>query len=404
MDPIRSILSFLKYTLRRPVIRFLMIIGRHAGAFFDKKLYKNSVRNILVIQFGGIGDVIRIFPSIRILHREFPAASISVFTEFNEEIFDLFADKHLISEFIQLDSRKKQKSFFKKLAIFKNLRAKGFDLIYNPGYGYGMMEFSIISFVIGAPYRIGFTKDGAGFLNTTKRELLDNVPVIEQQMQLLCMAGIRCNSDDLVDYLGIREECMEYARQFYESHGLMSAGTVVTVHPSAKWETQGRCWPLNRYTELIGELVKLYDARIIIVGGKKDDWVVRDIREKIGENTINNHLLSTVGDTSIHESAAIIAMSDLFIGNDSGLLHIAIGLNVPAIGIFGFTSSKQVIPSNSSAIAIEKYLPCRPCYRCQPLFRFQCKDAICLDIPVADVMKSVNKLMETRRGIYENWN
>lgn len=387
------ILSFLKYKLRRPLLKLLMFAGCLLDKCFDKRLDKSRVRKILIIQFGGIGDVIRIFPSIQVLHREFPQASITALTEFDERIFDLFINKKIIANFVQLDPRNQHKSFFSKLRLIKLLRKEGFDLTYHPGYGYGMMEFSIISFLISSRYRIGFKMDGAGFLNTTKKELLKGHSIVEQQLVLLSEAGIYNRNDDFGQYMSIRREDMDYARRFYKSCDLSHSRLVITVHPWAKWETKGRCWPMDRYIELIEKVIQRYEAKVIILGGENEKWVADRIKEKIGSN-----IVSPPGQTTIGETAAIISLSDLFIGNDSGLLHLAIGSSIAAVGIFGFTLSKQVIYPNPIFMAVESSLGCRPCYYHQPLFKFKCKHADCLNcISVGEVMESVESALKHMR-------
>ena len=387
------ILSFLKYKLRGSLLKLVMFAGRSLDKVFDKQLDKSRVRKILVIQFGGIGDVIRIFPSIQVLHHEFPEASITALTEFDERIFDLFINKNLIANFVQLDPRNQHKSFFSKLRLIKLLRKEGFDLTYHPGYGYGMMEFSIISFLISSPYRIGFKKDGAGFLNTTKKELLKWNSIMEQQLDLLTEAGIYNRNYGVGQYMSIRKEDMDYARRFYDSSDLSHSRLVITVHPWAKWETKGRCWPMDRYIELIEKVIQRYEAKVIILGSEGEKWVADRIKEKVGSN-----IVSPPGRTTIGETAAIISLSDLFIGNDSGLLHIAIGCNIVAVGVFGFTLSKQVIYPNPIFMPVESSLACRPCYYHQPLFKFKCKHADCLNrISVEEVMESVESAIKNIR-------
>ncbi|MFX0210073.1 MAG: glycosyltransferase family 9 protein [Candidatus Hodarchaeota archaeon] len=390
-----SILSYLKYTLRRPFLAFVIFLGRFIGKYFDKSLDKSRVHKILVIQFGGIGDVIRIFPSLYLLIHEFPRASISVLTEFDEKMFNLFANKIAISTFVQLDPKKRHKSFFSKLRLIKSLREQNFDLILHPGYGYGMMEFSIISWLIGAPYRIGFKKNGAGFLNTTKIELLEETPIVEQQVDLLSEAGIGQRNHNGEQYMCIKEDYRVFARKFYDSHGLANHELVVTIHPGSKWEIGGRSWSLEKYKQLIEEIVQKYGAKVIILGSHEEDLIARTLKDKIANENIRTNVINAAGYTTIGQAGAIIASSNLFVGNDSGLLHIAIGYNVPAVGIFGFTASKQVIPSNCNCISVETDLSCRPCYCHQPLFKFNCKSPACLTrISVMDVMKHVSAMLD----------
>ncbi len=371
-----------------------MNAGRLLYRILDRPPDTERIHKILVIQFGGIGDVIRIFPAMSALRRRFPNATVSVVTEYDDRIFDLFSEKSSVADFIQLDSRNRHRSLFSKLALIMRLRQRGFDLIYQPGYGYGMMECSVISFLIGAPCRIGFMKDGAGFLNTFKRELQSDLSILEQQMSLLSDAGMGTIPERFDYHLHIGKKDREYGAQLYREHFPATHGPIVTIHPGANWVTKGRCWSSERYSELIDILVERHKAAVIILGSRTETGIAEKIKMASGGRAITAAGLTTLGQT-----AALIASSDIFIGNDSGLLHIAIGFAVPSVGIFGFTSSRQVIHPNSSCTAVEKTLPCRPCYRHQALFTFTCDDPECLNsITVNDVLDEVEKKLAAHRA------
>lgn len=93
---------------------------------------------------------------------------------------------------------------------------------------------------------------------------------------------------------------------------------------------------------------------------------------------------------------ALISRSHLFIGNDSGLLHVAVATETPTVAIFGATSSRQVIPFSDRTMVVRKDMPCSPCFFHAPLLEFSCPyDTLCLrSIEVADVMEAVEKLLK----------
>jgi len=97
------------------------------------------------------------------------------------------------------------------------------------------------------------------------------------------------------------------------------------------------------------------------------------------------------GATRLAEAAALIAGCDLFVGNDSGLLHMALAANVAAVAVFGATPPAQVLHTSTNAVAVVADFPCQPCYRHQPLFDYRCNYGFrCLrELPVSAVLNEV---------------
>ena len=100
-----------------------------------------------------------------------------------------------------------------------------------------------------------------------------------------------------------------------------------------------------------------------------------------------------VQNKSIREVAAIIKNLDLFISNDSGLMHLSAAVNTLTLGIFGPTNPRQVVSDWENFVPVYKQLPCWPCYYHQPFFRPKCKIPLCLrEISIADVIDAIGKL------------
>ena len=79
----------LKHILKRPALGLLFSLGKLLKNAFNKPVDKNAIRNVLIFQTGGIGDVLRIFPVVEAISKEMPAAAISTLTEHRDELFTL---------------------------------------------------------------------------------------------------------------------------------------------------------------------------------------------------------------------------------------------------------------------------------------------------------------------------
>lgn len=358
----------------------------------DKSTIEASfIKNILVVQTGGIGDILRIFPTMEALFDNFPKASISVLAfPSTREIFQLFPRKQHILEIISYEPEGIHKSFMKRISLILFLRRKKYDLIYVPERGKGTKGTLIMVFLIGSPHRIGFDGDGAGFLNTVSLSFTRDIPIVEQNLSLLKVAGLKVRSKEI--RLSIPEEEMVFAEHFI---GKDASSLVMSVHTGAVWSARYRCWPLENYISLIKALVSELKAKVVIIGSKEE----KD--ERLTQVINDNNIINAIGKVTLLQLAAIIKLSDIFIGNDSGPLHIAEATGTPYIGIFGHTIPQQVLsyPSSPTRIRLSgKLFCCNNCYTHRGAFSPICKDIRCrnLDtISVKEVLDTTQRLVTT---------
>lgn len=377
----------MKELLKKPLLRILYLLGMLCRNLFKKQFQKEKVKQILVFQLGGIGDVLRIFPAIIAIRNNFPQATISILTEFGDELFDLFPYPRVISKKYCYDPRGKHKSILNKFRFFRSLNRMNFDLIYNPNRGNVIIEASIMTFIIGAPYRLGFEKNGAGFLNTMRTEFNYDQYIVEQNLKLLEKIGVTIEEQDI--HIHIPERDKAFLNAFLRKYAIPTENFFVTVHPGAKHDGQYRMWPMEKYSRLIKEIISLYKATVILIGSKTEIPIASEISSKVQ----SPRFINTVGQTTIPQMAALISNSNLFIGNDSGPLHISIALKIPSIGIFGLSLPEQVIPVHQDhVIAIRARI--KPTYIHQPFLKFSQRDLHTLDqISVQEVFEAVNKIL-----------
>jgi len=360
--------------------------------FFDKdkkSITHSKIRKILVAEGGGIGDLIRVLPAIECLKDNFPAASISVLASPEaKEILSLFSKKDIVSEVIDYDLKGKHKGFFKKFLLILSLRKKHFDLIYAPDRGEGMREEVLMNFLTGAPHRIGFQKGKAGFLNTIKIELRENIPILKQNLDILKNAGLQVTKEEID--LSIPEKDILEANLLIKQVTRETSSPLITIHPGASWNAGYRCWPLEKYISLIKRLIQELQLKVTIIGNTGDI----EIGKRILTEVESPNIVSVMGKTTLAQMAAIIKLSTLFLGNDSGPLHIALALKIPSVAIFGSTSPEQVIGPHERCIVIKKNLACSPCYVHQYDYTPACKDFQCLNkISVDEVFNAVKKVL-----------
>jgi heptosyltransferase-2 len=384
---VSRIISNIKEISIKEPIRFLMRpIGKRFENLFKREFSKREIKKILVFQTGGIGDILNVFPLIKILDSEFPHSKINTLTEFDPDIFQLMRNNNAIDETIMFNS---EMSFFKKMKLFYNLRNSAYDLVISPSRGRGMVECSIITFIIGKKWRVGFFKDGVGFLYTNTVNFKYNLPIFQQNISLLKSIGMHVNNKNIE--LRVPDEDLLFAQDILKEVKEQER-ILIAISPTAASLQKLKEWPIDNFIKLSKSLIEELNAFIILLGSKKDYERLKYFEQSVDEK---NYIINLSGKTNLLQTTAIIKNCNLFIGNDSGLLHIANALNIPSIGIFGPTSPEQVLSRMSHVIIVRNQSPCSPCYLHQPYFKIKCaNNNICLkNITVEDVFKSIGKLI-----------
>ena len=216
--------------------------------------------------------------------------------------------------------------------------------------------------------------------------------ILEQYGQLAVIAGAPAalSPGDINIPQEARERCAERLGS--------DARENIAVAPGSRWPMKR--WPVERYLDLSERLCAERDCRIILVGDRTDGDLCRAFADRLG-----NSLLDMTGCTTILETAACISGCRGFVGNDSGLMHLAEALGVPVVGIFGPTVREfGYYPALESSRTVERRLACRPCSRngkvpC-PRGTHECMTGISTD----EVQSVVTNLLEqtgTRRVVLE---
>ena len=166
---------------------------------------------------------------------------------------------------------------------------------------------------------------------------------------------------------------------------------VIGMHAGLASHQRYKMWAVEKYAELADKLIENYNAAILFFGGEEEHSLIAKI-----QSMMKHRLLNMAGRTSIRETAALIYKCDLFICGDTGLMHIAGALEVPAIAIFGPTNYRRVGPWGNPErnVIVRKELDCSPCYPIYGPIK-ECRNKVCLDsITVEDVLIIVKNMKE----------
>lgn len=323
-----------------------------------------------------VGDFLMAFASLD----EF-FGSFLIFAPAN--FYDLIAGKY--DPFLFIPRERSKSGFFKN--FYSIFRSKIYKTILFPN----SFSSALLVSLCGMKRIVGLPTDFRFWLITDRVEIedLENLHQAEIYRRILEEAGFRYDGS-MRSRVYLREEDVGWALDFMGKMGIVREETVL-IHPGAS--KRERCWPPARFREIVSRLLKR-GLRVVIVGSRKE----ADLGEMISRD------LPGVIDVTKYDlplgklSALILKGGFLFIGNDSGPIHIA-SCGVPnIIGIYGPGSPRKTGPlsgENTRFIPVTKSLPCSPCRErffkdCRPV---EGLPPCIYNISVADLWEAVDEIL-----------
>ena len=328
--------------------------------------------NILLVRLRLIGDVVFTTPAIRALRRHYPDARLSYVVE--EEAAPVVRGNPHLDEVIVVCGPHAAGRLRADLALARRLRGEHYDLAIDFHCG---PRSSLLTWLSGAPQRIGFEVAGRSWMYTTRvarPRALRRRHSVATQWDLLLPLGIAAPQRDIdPTEMPLDADAAATVDRRLTEAGVDRDAPIVVVHVSAG--NPFRRWPMESFVDLICRLVSAdRSRRIVITSGPSDAGAAvrtADLaRTRLG--AADGAAVLTVGEFDLSELRALIDRAALYVGGDSGPLHVAGTTGVPVVGLYGPTlpvrSEPWRHPSFISEAAEVGPLPCRPCNqrRCEP--------------------------------------
>lgn len=348
---------------------------------------KNTQQKILVLRYRFIGDTILTVPFLRNLRHARPEAWITwVVAPGSAEVVKgiPYVDELLYWDpvTIHADSRGTHRTLKSRLDFILELRRRRFDTVYVLKRSFSS---AIMAFFSGAGQRIGFNTEGRGFLLTKRVPYrLDRHEVLSF-LDILRADGIEPTDDHLEVWIDPAED-RAAALLLGNGRGFLA------VHPFAS--TGVKSWPMERFAAVAHAANKLYGLTPVVLGGTHDLEPARKVAGLFPEGTLN-----LAGTCNLRVTMAVLARCTAFIGNDSGIMHLAAATRIPLVAVFGPTSPVRFGPWGINSRVVYSGFPCSPCR--QKLFT-ECEPSPggrprCLDeIPAEAVIAELESLLSGR--------
>lgn len=354
-----------------------------------------SKEKILIIALPGIGDALLATPMIRLLREAKPNAEIHALVMFGGTR-DLLKTNPNIDEIHYYDFI--GSPLHEGLLYLLHLRSLGFDVSINI-YPQNRWQYNIFALLAGASKRLGVRYKRRDWYNlswlcTDTIAEDDNLHCVEENVKLLSLLNIKHDLSELslpkLD-ITITEDHEEYAESWLKEQNIPRDKPIVGFHAgTALFKNHiRRRWAPEKFAELAKKIKSELGATVLLFGGPDD----KDANEIILRNA--GDAIIEVKTKSIMDSIALMKHTNVFVSNDSSLMHIAGGLGLKTAAIFGPTNETYVHPWKTEYEIIQTGIECRPCfvYSTKPLTCYRQNPEehfICIrDIEVDYVLRSV---------------
>lgn len=328
----------------RTVYRALLASARRKGLAGPVRCPAppDGVRRALVIRPGGIGDAVLFYPMLDVLRKAWPEARIEVLAERRNA--GVFGANDRVDAVHVYDGR-----FGASLAA---LSRQPFDVIIDTEQYHYLS--AVIAYLLKSPIKCGFDTRGRGGLFTHRVHYSDQTYEVFSFLDLArAITGRESAFDPDAPFFPVRESLLEEASVRY---GIARGRGTIVVQPGAS--IVQKCWEPEKFM-VLARWAASRGLRTILVGGPSEAAAARFIADGVPDGRV----LNLCGRIPLRETAAIVAQSDLYVGSDTGVLHIAYGVGTPTVHLFGPGVLEKWAPRGSRYRAISKQLPCSPCIR-----------------------------------------
>lgn len=312
---------------------------------------------ILFITATRIGDAVLSSGLIKRLHDEIPQASFTIVA--GPVAAPLFTEVPNLDELIVFAKAKDGSHWFD---LWRKVRRERWGLVVD-------MRGSGIS----------------RFLSTKRRAIYRKPSGAPMHKVLEAARVLRIEDDPAPPYIFTSPAIEAYADELTAGDG-----PILALAPAANWV--GKTWPLERFSQVAIRLLRnsgapLENGRLMVLGGRDEVNLGRDLKEVVARG----QLIDIAGKVDLLTAYACLKRARLFIGNDSGAMHLAAAAGIPTLGLFGPSDERQYGPWGEHARAIRGSRTLEQIEQADP----KLSQAIChmMDLGVEPVLRAAEQLL-----------
>ncbi len=311
---------------------------------------------LLVRATNWVGDAILALPALRAVRGKFPDAHIAILAR--PYVAEIYRYQGISDELIAYDSKGEHRGWRGRENLIDGLRARHFDaalLLQNA------FDAAWLTWRAGIPERLGYARDGRSLLLTKAvpvpkhgetpphemfyyLELLRRIEWIDRLPEIEHIA------------LSVTSEQRTRAESILQQAGARSGIRRVAVGAGASYGS-AKCWPPERFAQTLNLYTAGKDLDVVLLGTPGEVAVSEAIARGLQRSPVD-----LTGKTAIADLPGILAQCHLFIGNDSGAMHVAGAVGLPVVAIFGPTDPCGTAPVTVRRAIVQQKPYCSPCF------------------------------------------
>ncbi|MFH2092445.1 MAG: lipopolysaccharide heptosyltransferase II [Pseudomonadota bacterium] len=348
------------------------------------KLTDSVDARILIRAANWVGDAIMTTPVVRAVRKNYPKAQITVLAK--PWVIPVYENNPYIDHIMVYESNGRHKRGWGTFRLARDLQDCRFDLAILMQNAF---EAGLIAFLGKVKERLGYNTDARGFLLNRSIKMdpaLKKKHLIEYYIGILHGAGLKDDGRHMDLFWAQPDQ--QFAQNLLRQNRLDPSRPVIGINPGATGGTAKQWFP-ERYAQLCKQLARQHQTRILIFGGPAD---VR-LGDYISDLS-DGCCIHIAGKTSLGQAFALIKKCDLFVTNDSGLMHAAAALNVNQVAVIGSTDHIATCAASERAVMVRVPVHCSPCLKDVCPADHECMDRISVDM----VMETCKSLLNQNYG------
>ena len=346
-----------------------------------------AISRILMTELTKIGDVLVTTPVAKAIKNHYPNAQITYIAK--DCSVDIFRHNSHVDHVIGFRNGKGPGPMLRTLAQARHERP---DLAISLSPG---LKNAVVTHLCGARYKVGYLNDRSkrphfysdhpiearGFRSGVSICYYKDEHLTTRAAKAVLPLDVKCSGEPVDFPIGFEAQA--------RADALLKEGNLrIVVHPSSGWPFKS--WPEDRFIGLLSRIKSHFRGsplQIILLGGHHDSQLLTRINRSLDGD------LTVVKGSPLPVAGAVIRGSHLFVGNDSGPLHMAEAFKIPFVGIFGPSFPETTGPL-SSGVFVSKQVPCAPCAQTVCLRAAQglptCMELIDVETVFRAVLESLN--------------
>lgn len=311
--------------------------------------------NILIVKLSAIGDVIHALPVSYALRKKYPTAHITWVVE--PTAYEIVKHNPCVDEVILF-----QKKAFKTFKGFKQNFKPFYKLLHRRKYDIsidlqGLFKSMAVVLTANAKKKIGYVdmREGSNLISKAIKGPHFNGHIVDRYLDTV--KYLDCDTDNIIFPLKNTVEEIDYVNNLLMDNKINDNTPFIVFAVGTNWVN--KCWSTKNFA-ILSDLLSEHSIKTVLIGfGKNDEQKALEISH---QNTSNN-IVNLVGKTSLMQTAALIKKAKAVIGGDTGNLHLAAALNIPAIMLMGPTDPNRNGPYKQMHNVILAGHDCDGCWK-----------------------------------------